>query len=65
MMSIFEKAEKPMEMLHLVQRSLLHASTRIYAIKLLSLIARLIPRKPEIGITFCEVFTWVDDFLKG
>jgi hypothetical protein len=64
MVSIFEMAGKPEEMLHLIQRSLLQASTKIYAIRLLSLITRLIPRKPEIGITFCEAFTWVDSFSK-
>ncbi len=65
MVGIFGKAGKPEEMVHLIQRSLLRASTKIYAIRLLSLIVRLIPRKPEMGITFSEAFAWVDSFSKG
>lgn len=63
--NIFEKTGKSEEMVHLIQRSLVQASTKIYAIRLFSLIARLIPRKPEIGITFSEAFAWVDSFSKG
>lgn len=65
MANIFEKAGKPEGMVHLIQRSLLHASTKIYAIRLLSLIARLVPHKPELGINTSEAFTWVDNFSAG
>lgn len=65
MANIFEKAGKPEEMVHLIQRSLLQASNKIYAIRLLPLIARLVPSKLELGINISEAFTWVDNFSAG
>ncbi len=51
--------------LRLVQHSWLKADTRKHAIKLLPLAIGLIPLKSEIGMDFCQAFTWVDAFLKG
>ncbi len=53
------------QLLHLVQRSWLQTNTREAAIKLLPVVSELIPFKPDISTAFCEVFTWVDTFLKG
>jgi tetratricopeptide (TPR) repeat protein/uncharacterized caspase-like protein len=51
--------------LHLVQHEWLLANTRANAIELLLLAKGFISFDPEIGLAFCNAFTWVDIFLKG
>jgi hypothetical protein len=53
------------QLLSLVHHAWLQAETRENAIELLSSAAGFIPLKPELGIAFCDAFTWVNDFLKG
>lgn len=64
-LDVLEMAGKPENMLRLVQHALQRATTRIYAIQLLSLVTRLLPLRPELGIAYSEAFAWVDTFLNG
>jgi tetratricopeptide (TPR) repeat protein len=52
-------------LLSLIHHAWLQADTRKNAIELLSLAAGFIPLKPELGTTFCDAFSWVNDFLRG
>ncbi len=62
-MDVLEMAGKYERMHHLVQNALQKATSRMYAIHLFALVNRVLPLKPELGIVYCEAFTWVDTFL--
>jgi tetratricopeptide (TPR) repeat protein len=52
------------ELLHAVQSWWMQVDKRDDAIQLLPLATQLILFEPEIGSAFCNVFTWVDNFIK-
>jgi tetratricopeptide (TPR) repeat protein len=53
------------QLLRLVQHSWLQAGGRASSITLFPLAYELLSLNPEIGLAFCEAFSWVDTFLKG
>jgi transcriptional regulator with XRE-family HTH domain len=53
------------QLLRLIQRSWLLASTREDALRLFSLATEFIPHDPKLGLALYDAFTWVDTFLKG
>src|SRR5205823_1278268 len=50
-------------LLRLIQRCLMEANTRRYAVQLLPLAIPLISLKPEIGVAISESFSWADSLL--